>query len=114
MSCQETQALIHAYLDGELDLVRSVEIQRHLDMCRNCALDYRNHQSLRSLMRGGSLYFKAPATLETRLRASLSDLQATEADRVQRLDRTPSPRHAPRDLSQAPSRASARTPLEFF
>ncbi len=73
MSCEETQALIHGYLDGELDLVRSMEIQRHLETCRNCALLDQNQQALRSLVRDGSLYFRAPAGLEQRIRAGLGE-----------------------------------------
>ncbi len=73
MSCQETQQLIHAYLDGELDLVRSTEIERHLNDCMACALACQNQRSLSSLVRGGSLYFRASAGLEDRLHADLSE-----------------------------------------
>jgi anti-sigma factor RsiW len=74
MSCQETQSLIHGYLDGELDLVRSLEVERHLNDCDACALVYQSQQSLRSLVRGGSLYYGAPAGLEKRLQARLSQV----------------------------------------
>ena len=82
MSCQETQSLIHGYMDGELDLVRSLEFERHLNGCEVCALAYERHKSLQSLVRGGSLYFKAPAGLERRLHASLSNIHrvATKAE----------------------------------
>jgi len=46
MSCQETQSLIHGYMDGELDLVRSLEFERHLNGCEVCALAYERHKSL--------------------------------------------------------------------
>lgn len=79
MSCQEAQGLIHGYLDGELDLVRSIEIERHLNDCEVCSLAYQRQQSLRSAVRGGSLYFKAPASLERRLHAILSDAHRVAA-----------------------------------
>jgi len=79
MSCEATQGLIHGYLDGELDLVRSMEIERHLSDCESCARAYRNQQALRSLLRGGSLYFKAPAGLEPRVHARLSEVHRAGA-----------------------------------
>ncbi|HEV2491712.1 MAG TPA: anti-sigma factor [Terriglobia bacterium] len=101
MNCRETQELLHAYFDGELDLVHSLEIERHMDECPNCMTAYQRQQSLRSAVRGSSLYFKAPATLESRLRDRLREVHAAETDRVQRLERTLSPRAIP---SQAPAR----------
>ncbi|MGH9968050.1 MAG: anti-sigma factor family protein [Pyrinomonadaceae bacterium] len=34
---QLAHKLIHAYLDGELDLVRSLDIESHLHDCQTCA-----------------------------------------------------------------------------
>lgn len=73
MSCQETRELIHAYLDGELDIVRSTEIERHLNDCEVCALACEHQRSLSSHVQAGSLYYRAPAGLESRIRAGLSE-----------------------------------------
>jgi anti-sigma factor RsiW len=62
---------MHAYLDGELDLVRNLEIENHLKDCPTCALRTSNHRAVQNVLRNSSLYFKAPAALETRLRSSL-------------------------------------------
>ena len=35
MNCHETQELLHAYLDGELDVVSDVALTHHLDECRS-------------------------------------------------------------------------------
>ncbi|HLW78215.1 MAG TPA: anti-sigma factor, partial [Terriglobia bacterium] len=67
-----TRGLIHAYLDRELDLVRALEIEQHLDVCPACAQGYQNQQSLRSLVRERAPYFKSPAGLESRIRSRLS------------------------------------------
>jgi len=32
---------LHGYLDGELDLVRSLEIEEHLKTCPDCAQELR-------------------------------------------------------------------------
>ena len=46
MSCQQTHELIHGYLDGELDVVKSLEIEKHLAHCHACT---QNYEALRSL-----------------------------------------------------------------
>ena len=48
MNCDEVQSLLPAYLDGELDLVKSLEIERHLQGCAACSRLYQNQQALRT------------------------------------------------------------------
>src|ERR1700737_4795211 len=74
--------LIHAYVDDELDLVRSTEIERHLAECAACTQVYQNQQALRSALRAGPLYFKAPPHLKQRILASVG-----RADRAERVPR---------------------------
>lgn len=71
MSCRETQELLHGYLDGELDLVRSLEIERHLHTCPMCSQAHQNQHALRSAIANGSLYHAAPAGLQTRVRSAI-------------------------------------------
>jgi anti-sigma factor RsiW len=71
MSCKEMQDLIHGYLDGELGLVRSLEIEQHFQDCQDCTQTYTNHQALRSALNSGSLYFKPPASLQKRIRSAV-------------------------------------------
>ena len=72
MSCGEPASrLLEAYLDGELDLVRSVEMERHLAECELCAAALSSHRALRSALRDASLYYPAPKGLEHRLRTEL-------------------------------------------
>ena len=49
LSCQETRELIHGYLDGEVDLVKSVEIEDHFRNCHACTQTYKGIRSLRSV-----------------------------------------------------------------
>jgi anti-sigma factor RsiW len=63
--------LIHPYVDGELDLTRSLEVEQHLQECQVCASAYRNQTALRSAFKDSSLYHSAPAGLEKRIRSSL-------------------------------------------
>lgn len=71
MNCLDTQNLIHAYMDGELDLVKSLEIEQHLQGCTTCSQTYRNRLAMRVAIREGAPYFKAPASLRKRIQASV-------------------------------------------
>ena len=71
MTCQDMQPLMHGYLDGELDLVRNLEMEGHLQTCPACAQVLANYRSLQSALRNDAFYFKAPNSLETRIRSSL-------------------------------------------
>jgi len=78
MNCKEIKEIFHGYLDGELDLVRSVAIEQHLKDCPVCARAYREQQSLRTAMAGKSLYFNAPEGLEKRVRSAVRQLSRAE------------------------------------
>ena len=71
MSCQQTHELIHGYLDGELDLVKSIEIEKHLAQCDACTQNYELLRGLQSRVRDNTLRFEPPANLEKRLRSAL-------------------------------------------
>lgn len=73
MNCNDAQNLIHGYLDGEMDLGRSLEIEGHLQGCPVCARVYESHKALQSGIRNSSLYFKPSAKLRKRIRAALRD-----------------------------------------
>jgi anti-sigma factor RsiW len=63
---------LHGYLDGELDLVRSLEIEEHLKICPDCAQELWNQQTLRKAFRSSNLYDRAPAGLADRIRSSIA------------------------------------------
>ena len=71
MSCQKAQELIHGYLDGELDLSRSLEVEQHMHECEICARNYRSQTTLRSSLKNDSLYYPAPGNLKKRIQSSL-------------------------------------------
>lgn len=78
MSCQETRVLLHAFLDDELDPVRSQSVQSHLDACPDCAREHAAHRSLRAALRDEALYFRSPEGFESRVRAALASQGAIE------------------------------------
>ncbi|HEV2946952.1 MAG TPA: anti-sigma factor [Gemmataceae bacterium] len=71
MTCQDMQHLMHGYFDHELDLVRNLEMEGHLQTCPACAQALANYRSLQGALRNDAFYFKAPDSLETRIRSSL-------------------------------------------
>ena len=74
MSCGEKEErLLEAYVDGELDLVRSLEMERHLSECEDCSATVKSHRALQSALGDASLYFETPKHLEGRVRADLRE-----------------------------------------
>src|SRR6185295_8067888 len=67
VTCEQVQELIHAYIDGELDLVNNLEIEGHLGGCEVCQSEYRGHLNLVALVQGGAQYFAAPEILKKRI-----------------------------------------------
>jgi anti-sigma factor (TIGR02949 family) len=83
MTCQETRQVIEAYADGELDLLRTLELERHLEDCAECRALYDQVQELRSAVRTHAPYFAAPEGFDKRIRTQL------------RLRREPQPKTVP-------------------
>jgi anti-sigma factor RsiW len=67
MKCRDVQPLLHPYADGELDLVRHVEIEEHLTECAACGAQVKHLRSLRAALSSPSLYHRAPAALRSRV-----------------------------------------------
>ena len=71
MSCKLTQRFVPGYLDGELDLSRTIEMETHLQVCGECARELERLQALRAAFQRGSLANAAPAALRERIQSSL-------------------------------------------
>ena len=71
MSCDATPELIHGYLDDELDLVKSLEVEKHLQACDACAQTHEAIRSVQSVVGRNDVRFDPPANLEKRLRSAL-------------------------------------------
>ena len=77
LNCQRVLELIHAYVDRELDPIQAADVERHLDQCEECNLNYRGQIALRSTLQDDSFYYRAPANLKTRITSSIK--KETEA-----------------------------------
>jgi anti-sigma factor RsiW len=84
LKCEDSQKLLHGYVDGELDLIRSLTIEEHLRVCSACAEAHRHLQDLQQQIRSAALYERAPLELHERIRASF--LQGGPADRIGQAD----------------------------
>jgi len=71
LSCQQTHELLHGYVDGELDLVKSIEIEQHLADCESCSQTYKGLRGLSAVVRNDALRFQPPTDFEKRLRSTL-------------------------------------------
>ena len=68
MNCNEAQELLGAYFDDELDLVSSLEVEKHLADCAACSGALDRYQALRSAIRAQAPYYAAPPELRKRIR----------------------------------------------
>ena len=69
MTCAEACALLNAHVDGELDLVRSLDVQKHVQACTACAAEEKSLRSLHAVLRDGGLAYRAPNSLRQSVRA---------------------------------------------
>jgi len=81
MTCNEIHPLLHAYVDSELDLMPSLEVDRHLKNCAACTALKRSLESLRSNLRNSDLAYRAPETLRARIQKSIANESKEEAPR---------------------------------
>jgi anti-sigma factor RsiW len=67
MNCADVQRQLHAHSDGELDVVRHMQVEEHLTTCAACAEKENQLRSLRAAVSSPSLYYHAPAGLRARI-----------------------------------------------
>ncbi len=79
MSCKLTQRFVPGYLDGELDLSRTIEMETHLQVCAECARELERQQALRAALQRGSLAYSAPEGARERIQSSLRASTPAEA-----------------------------------
>jgi anti-sigma factor RsiW len=73
VTCPDVQALLHGYLDGELDLMSVLRLERHLQDCPACGAAYHGLRALQGALRAAPLRWEAPPSLEGRVRSVLRE-----------------------------------------
>jgi anti-sigma factor RsiW len=65
------QELLHAYVDGEIDLVSGQEVEQHLRSCEDCRRAEQQIRALRKALASDAPAYRAPAHLRRSVRAAL-------------------------------------------
>ena len=60
MHCEDARPLIELYADGELELARSIELERHLADCSACSAMLESAKSLTRAVRASGVYGEMP------------------------------------------------------
>jgi anti-sigma factor RsiW len=77
MICRETQRLLDAYVDNELDVRGVLEVEEHLTKCPTCAAEEKGLRELQMSVRTNLTRYAMPKAVETRLLASLRGVEPT-------------------------------------
>ena len=72
MSCERSGSLLQAYLDGELDVVRAADFERHLETCQDCTAISSASQSMSASLQRAQLYETAPIALRQKIRSAVA------------------------------------------
>ena len=71
MNHDEIRELLHAYVDGELDLINTREVEQHLRNCGECRAMDEQIRALRETLTTDAPAYRAPARLRRNVRAAL-------------------------------------------
>jgi anti-sigma factor RsiW len=71
MNHREIRELLHAHVDGELDLVNAREVEQHLRNCDTCRRAEQQISALREALTSDAPAYRAPARLRRNIRAAL-------------------------------------------
>ena len=67
LNCNNVRKYFYAFLDGELNVEKNIEILAHLNMCCKCSLRIEKERSLQERVKETVLKVKVPAYLEQKI-----------------------------------------------
>jgi anti-sigma factor RsiW len=71
MTCDEARQLLDAYIDGELELTRQLDVETHLANCVSCKDAAESIANQKLIVRMNIPVYKAPPALKSKIRATL-------------------------------------------
>lgn len=71
MNCAQSEILLHALIDGELDAIHTRDLEAHVAACPDCAGKLVVLRAMREMMAASDLAGKAPSGLRGRIEAAL-------------------------------------------
>jgi anti-sigma factor RsiW len=72
MNCEFAQTSVHAYFDGELDPVRSADLEVHAEICAECQAELKAIGTLRRRLQESDLFEQATPQLVNRIRKQMA------------------------------------------
>jgi anti-sigma factor RsiW len=81
MTCDETQILLHALMDGELDAGHAREVEEHIAGCAACAAELAAYREMSQAIATADRRYTAPLALRRRIEASLPQPQTQAPSR---------------------------------
>jgi anti-sigma factor RsiW len=82
MTCAETEILLHALLDGELDAGHARDVEAHLEGCPRCAAQFRAHREMQQAMSAAQLRYTVPMSLRRRIERALPSAPQRASSRL--------------------------------
>jgi anti-sigma factor RsiW len=70
MICENTQILLHALIDSELDAGHAREVEVHLASCPHCTAQLRDYRTMHEAMAGPGMCYRAPESLRRRIESA--------------------------------------------
>jgi anti-sigma factor RsiW len=99
MDCKEAKTWLQGYLDDELDLRETVEIERHLESCGSCSEARDSQRVLRDSIQASGLRFRCPDDLRANMKSLIArevgKPEGVESDKVR-----PNIRQVPPNISR--------------
>jgi anti-sigma factor RsiW len=71
MTCAETEILLHALLDDELDAGHARDVEAHLEGCRRCAAQLGAYREMQQAISAAQLRYTAPMSVRRRIEMAL-------------------------------------------
>lgn len=71
MQCQESNKMLDAYVDNEIDVLQSVALEEHVAGCAECHQKLQSRQALRKSIQSAGLRYTAPPELVKDVRKAL-------------------------------------------
>jgi anti-sigma factor RsiW len=81
MTCDETEILLHALIDGELDASHAREVEAHVVECPRCTAQLAAYRQMSQAIATADLRYAAPPLLRKRIEASLPKPQPAPSRR---------------------------------
>lgn len=70
--------MLSGYMDGEIDLVHRLEIERHLERCPECANRLENARTVQTALQSRALYAPATPVLKGKVLAAVREAEAAQ------------------------------------